>query len=335
MSTIYEIARMVGVSTATVSRALSSRGYVRKDLKERILQVAREMDYMPNSFARGLVTKQSHILGLIMPDICNPFFPAVARGVEDVASENGYNVVLCNTDGSRAKENDYISVLRSQQTDGVIFTTSQVSSRHVKALIEAGIPVVLADRRLDIECDIVVVDNVEGAYQMTRHLLEMGHTRIGIITGPMGVATSAERIEGHRRALVEAGVEICDDLVMEGDYRQPSGHERALEFLRMPSPPTAVFACNDLMAVGALSAIEEAGLMVPNDVAVVGFDDIAIASAVKPRLSTMAQPMYEIGVIASRMLIGRIKSPTKPYQTVVLQPQLVIRESSIMRARTS
>ncbi|MGI6132765.1 MAG: LacI family DNA-binding transcriptional regulator [Bacillota bacterium] len=334
IATIYDVAKKVGVSTATVSRALSNSGYVRKDLKEQIQQVARAMDYQPNSLARGLVTKESHILGLIMPDISNPFFPAIARGVEDVANENGYNVLLCNTDGSSGKETDYINVLRSRQADGVIFTTSQVNPKNARILIDAGIPVVLADRRMNIACDSVVAENVGGAYRAVRHLLDLGHTRIGIISGPMGVATSDERIEGYKRALLEGGVAVRDDLIREGNYRQHSGYECTCSLLELPDPPTAVFACNDLMAVGALSALEDRGLRAPDDVAVVGYDDITIASVTRPKLTTVAQPKYEMGAIACRMLIERLKNPGKPYQSMVLASQLIVRESSVVMTRT-
>ncbi len=335
IATIYDVAQKAGVSTATVSRALSGTGYVSKELKETIMQVAREMDYQPNSLARGLVTKESRILGLVMPDISNPFFPAVARGVEDVANESGYNVLLCNTDGSSGKETDYINVLRSRQADGVIFTTSQVNPKNAKMLIDAGIPVVLADRRMSIACDSVVAENVSGAYKAVRHLLDLGHTRIGIITGPMGVATSEERIEGYKRALLESSVAVQHDLICEGNYRQHSGYECTCGLMKLPNPPTAIFACNDLMAVGALSALEDHGLKVPDDVAVVGYDDITVASVTRPRLTTVAQPKYEMGAVACRMLIERLKNPDKPYQSTVLEPQLVIRESSVVMTCTT
>lgn len=291
------------------------------------------MNYHPNSLARGLVTKESYILGLIMPDISNPFFPAVARGVEDVANENGYNVLLCNTDGSATKETDYINVLRSRQADGVIFTTSQVNSKSAKMLIDTGIPVVLADRRMNIACDSVVAENIIGAYKATRHLLDLGHTRIGIITGPMGAGTSEERIEGYKQALLESSIAVDDDMICEGNYRQHSGYECTCRFLKMSDQPTAIFACNDLMAVGAMSALEDHGLKVPDNVAVVGYDDIAIASVTRPRLTTVAQPKYEMGAIACTLLIERLKNSNKPHQSIVLAPQLVIRESSVVMTR--
>lgn len=319
------------MSSATVSRALTGRGYVREELREKILQVARELDYQPNSLARGLITKQSYTIGLVLPDITNPFFPAVARGVEDVAQRNGYNVILCNTDGNPRKEASYLGVLRSKQVDGVIFTTSQVSARHVERLLDAGTPVVLADRRVKIDCDFVVVDNIEGAYLATQHLIALGHSAIGVITGPQKVTTSTERIEGYRRALQESGVKMRDELILEGDYRQHSGYRHAKSLLKLGDPPTAIFACNDLMAIGVLAALEEEGIRVPEEVAVVGYDDTLLASVVRPGLTTVAQPKYEMGAIACELLIDRIRAKDRPTQQVILKPQLIIRESSVIR----
>lgn len=269
----------------------------------------------------------------MLPDITNPFFPAVARGVEDVAHRNGYSVMLCNTDGNASKEADYLKVLRSKQVDGVIFTTSQSSTKHVKQLMDMGIPVVLADRRMNVECDFVAVDNVEGAYMATRHLIALGHRRIGFITGPQRVATGSERTAGYRKALQEAGIEVDDELILEGDYRQHSGYEGSKRLLRTSKPPTAIFACNDLMAIGALMALEEEGICVPDDMAVVGYDDTVLASVCRPRLTSVAQPKYEIGAIACEMLLSRLKSKNKPREQTILRPQLVIRESSVVRAR--
>jgi LacI family transcriptional regulator len=286
------------------------------------------MDYHPNSLARGLITRRTFTIGLVLPDISNPFFPAVARGVEDTAHTNGYNVILCNTDGNPMKEAEYLKVLRSKQVDGVIFTTSQVSTTHVKQLIDADCPVVLADRRMNVACDCVVVDNTAGAYQGTRHLLDLGLTSIGLVTGPANVTTGTERIDGYRMALRERGMRVQESLILEGDYKQHSGFQHAKTLMKMKKPPAAIFACNDLMAIGVLMALEEEGIRVPEDVAVVGYDDTLLASVVRPRLTTIAQPKYEIGAIACRLLIDRLDNPDKPPEHIVLQPHLVIRESS-------
>lgn len=331
IATIYEIAKRLGVSSSTVSRALTGRGYVRKELRERIRQVAKEMDYQPNSLARSLITKQSYTIGLVLPDITNPFFPAVARGVEDVAHRNGYNVILCNTDGNPQKEASYLRLLRSKQVDGVIFTTTRVNAKHVEQLLDGGVPVVLADRRVKIDCDFVVVDNIEGAYQATQHLIGLGHSAIGIITGPQKVTTGAERIDGYKRALQGNGLKIRDELILEGDYRQHSGYRHAKSLLQLATPPSAIFACNDLMAIGALAALEEVGIRVPGEIAVVGYDDTLLASVARPRLTTVAQPKYEMGAMACDLLIDRIRAKDRPTQQVILQPQLIVRESSVIK----
>lgn len=330
ITTIYEIAERVGVSPATVSRALSGKGYVRKELREKILQVAKEMDYHPNTLARSLVTGQSFIIGLVLPDITNPFFPAIARGVEDVAHRNGYNVILCNTDGSARKEADYLGLLRSKRVDGVIFTTSQVATRHVRQLVDSDIPVVLADRRMNVDCDFVVVDSIEGAYKATSHLIGLGHSAIGLITGPQKVTTSAERIEGYSRALRDHHIVMREELICEGDYKENSGYRHTKKLLGLSSRPTAIFACNDLMAMGALAALEEKGIRVPEEVAVVGYDDIPFASVVRPRLTTVVQPKYEIGSIACEILLERMKDRDRSRQEVFLKPNLMIRESSVV-----
>lgn len=258
----------------------------------------------------------------------------VARGVEDIANRNGYNVVLCNTDGVPKKEAEYLTVLRSKQVDGVVFTTSQVSTAHVKRLIDHGIPVVLADRRMKLGCDCVVVDNTEGAYLATRHLISMGHSVIGLITGPRNVTTSSERIEGYRKAMAEAGIEARADLIVEGDYRQSSGYEHAKRLLQLEKRLTAIFACNDLMAIGVLMALEEHGLRCPDDIAVVGYDDTLLASVTRPRLTTVSQPKYEMGAIACELLLDRLKEKHRPWQHVVLKPHLAIRESSVRKELT-
>jgi DNA-binding LacI/PurR family transcriptional regulator len=193
---------------------------------------------------------------------------------------------------------------------------------------------VMADRTIRLDCDLVVVDNIDGAMQVTRHLLSLGHSEIGLITGPRGVTTGAERYEGYRQAMAERGLKCRFELVREGDYRQQSGYEHTKEFLRLKNPPTAVFACNDLMALGAMDALEEEGLRIPEDVAVVGYDDTLLASTVRPRLTTVAQPKYEIGAIAAEMLIKRIASHDIPVRQVVLKPQLIIRDTSVVRAGT-
>ncbi|MDD2201496.1 MAG: LacI family DNA-binding transcriptional regulator [Firmicutes bacterium] len=329
-TTIYEIAERVGVSPATVSRALSGKDYVRQELRDEILEVAKEMNYHPNQQARSLVLKETHTIGLVVPDITNPFFPSIARGVEDVAHAHGYNVILCNTDSNSRKEKQYLEMLYSKRVDGLILISSQANTSQIKKLLEYNVPVVLADRSIDFPCDLVTTDNTAGAYQATKHLIGLGRYPIAIITGPSDLPTRGERFEGYRMAMVENGLEVQPELILEGDYRQHSGYRLTKELLKMKEPPQAIFACNDLMALGCMVALEDMGVEVPEQMAVVGYDDVEFASTTRPRLTTVAQPKYEMGSIACETLLKRIRDKDAPQRRVVLQTQLVVRESSVV-----
>ena len=336
ISTIYKVAQKAGVSVATVSRALNDSGYVSREAKDRVLEAARELDYHMNVNARSLTCGKTYTIALVLPDIGNPFFPAVARGAEDYASDNGYCVILCNTDGNLRKESDYLKMLRSRKVDGVIFAVSVASRSSLNALADDGIAVVLVDRDLGDSYDIVKTDNIAGAMLATNHLIGLGHTRIAFISGPMPLATSRERLRGYCDALASKGIPFDDGLVTEGDFRMESGH-RAMQALLANSRSgdgvefTAVFAANDMMAAGAMTALEEEGLRVPADVAVIGYDDINIASVMRPRLSTIAQPKYEMGWIAAETVTRRMSEPDGPRLEEVLQPVLVVRDSTVER----
>ncbi len=330
MTTIYEIAKKVDASPSTVSRALSGNGYVSKEMKEKILAVAESLYYRPNALARALVTKKSQTIAFVVADIGNPFFPAIARGVEDVASTKSYNVILCNTDSNRVKADEYIKVLSSRQTDGVIFCTASVNDRHVKEVIGSGIPVVLGYPSKTIKCDTVSCDNLHGGMIATEHLIGLGHTTIGIISALVKRVTGGDRLRGYKRALVKHSLRVREDLIVEGDYSMESGYENAKRLLNLIGRPTAIFATNDLMAIGAMNAIEEAGLKVPDDIAVVGYDDILMASIVKPRLTTVAQPKYEIGQLACKAILDRMEAPDRPWEHTVLKPKLIVRSSSVV-----
>lgn len=333
---------------ATASRALNASGYVSGDARKRVLAAARQLDYHPNVNARSLTSRKTFTIALVLPDVTNPFFPAVARGVEDTANSNGYSVILCNTDGSPRKEAEYLRMLRSRRVDGIVFTTSELTGSRLSGVVERSTAVVVVDRDVGESYDIVKADNVKGAIQATQHLISLGHTRIAFISGPMKVATAVERLQGYRDALVRAGIPFDQSLVAEGDFRQEGGAAAMRQLLEKtrssgeaPAPRgggrlgvgfTAVFAANDLMAVGALTVLEAEGVAVPGQVALVGYDDIALASVTRPRLTTVAQPKYEMGVIAAEMLFRRMSDPDLPRQQEVLQPMLVIRDSTVERS---
>ena len=333
MSTIYEIAKQVGVSTATVSRALNNKGYVKEELKHRIWAKAEELDYVPNALAKSLVNKLTQIITLIIPDISNPFFALVARGVEDTAYNYVYSLLMCNTDGSKVKEKKYVAVARERQADGIIFIGSIMSKNYLEELAQNKIPIVVADRYVDgLNVDKVLNDNLKGAKEAVRHLVRLGHQAIATIRGPQTTQTGLDRYIGYEKAMKESLLEPRQDWVREGDFKESTGYYETKQLLELREPPTAIFAANDLMAIGALSAIEEAGLRVPHDIAIVGYDDIPLASKVRPRLTTVAQLKYELGQQAAETLIWRLNNPEqyKRPETLVLQPRLVIRESSLV-----
>lgn len=326
-STIKDVARVAGVAVSTVSRVINGSGYVSAESRQRVLQAVEELHFEPSRAARALTTGRTGTVALVLPDITNPFFPAVARGVEDAASAAGYTVILCNTDDDPAQEASYISTLQEQRVDGIVLTFCSLANQEQWASLSDRIPVVLTDRRLEQgTVDSVFLDNFGGGCLATRHLLGLGHRTIGHISGPPHLFTSQDRRLGYEVALREAGVPPAEGLVRAGDFKYASGYARMREL--QETGVTAVFAANDMMAIGAIRAVEDAGGRVPEDVAVVGFDDIGLASFVKPGLTTISQPAYQMGVIATDMLLERMggQAPRDPKQ-VILAPTLVVRDS--------
>lgn len=330
MATIKDVARLAGVSTTTVSHVINETRYVSDELRARVLAAMEELNYRPNVLARGLRRGETKTIGLVVPDNSNPFFAEVTRIVEDIGFENGYSVILCNSDGNLEKEAAYVNVLIAKQVDGVIFIAAGSKYEHLHELATAGIPVVVADRDIpQTLADVVLVDNEQGGYDATRYLLSLGHRRIACIAGPSDLTPSADRVHGYRRALGEFGVPIEEKWIVPGDFRYQGGEAAIAELLRLDEPPSAVFACNDVMAIGALRAVRSAGLQVPGDVSIVGFDDIPLASAVSPALTTVAQPIVELATLAAQLLMSRIQSDQQdgPKQRIVLDTELIVRGS--------
>ena len=332
MVTIRDVAKEAGVSTATVSRALNEAELVTEETRRKVLVVIERLGYRPNAVARGLTTRKTKTIGLIVSDIMNPFYPEVARGVEDVLSTHGYNVILCNTDRDPKKESDYINLLIEKRVEGIVFASLPADKSLLTDLDRSGVPWVSAGHAMSgLEHDCVVVDNVLGAYQATQHLIRVGHRRIGHIAGPLHESVTAERLEGYRRAMIDQGLDPDDPPVVEADYKQAGGYAAAMKLLALHPPVTALFVGNDLMAIGALEAAHERGLSVPGDLAIIGIDDIPIASLHTIQLTTVAQPKTEIGAVATRMLLDRIERiSSENAQTgskVVLTPRLIVRRT--------
>lgn len=328
MATVKDVADLAGVSTATVSRVLNNHPQVADETRARVLSAVEQLGYQPSRVARRLRVKSTQILGLIISDIANPFFPSVVRGIEDVAYANQYTLLLCNSDEDPDKERLYIDIMRGESVAGVIISPVAETDNYSRVLLQSGVPVVAMDRRmLDLEVDTVIVRNVEGAYQAVSHLLKLGHHRIGFIGGPPRTTSGRERREGYEKALVEHGVESDQALIKIGDFKQAGGYRMTCELLEMNEPPTAIFTVNNLTTLGALNAIHERGLRIPQDVAIIGFDDMPWAPSLDPPLTAVSQPTYELGCTAANLLLKRIADKDREITEVNLDPHLIIRDS--------
>jgi LacI family transcriptional regulator len=326
--TIQEVARHAGVSTATVSRVLNNHSTVNPALAQRVHAAVEALGYRRNAVARSLRRSQTSLWTVIVPDVGNPFFTAVVRGLEDEAQQRGCSVVLCNSDESPGKEANYIAVAAAERVAGVVISPAATNT-NVTPLIDLGIPVVAVDRRLHgADVDTVLVDNQRGAEAATGHLVSMGYERIACITGPSRAMTASERLKGYKRALRRHGRDVLPNLIRHADFREHGGHE-AMRSLLADVAVDAVFVANNLMTVGALEYLVTQGIRVPEDIGVVGFDEIPWADLVRPSLSTVAQPTYDMGRAAGRLLASHSDSPDKQPETVILRTGLNIRASSV------
>jgi LacI family transcriptional regulator len=329
MPTIQDVARRAGVAPITVSRVINNSGYASEETRSRVEAAIQELGYVPNTLARGLRSKRTNTLALVVTDITNPFFTLIARGVEDVASASGFTVIYCNTDESETKEEKYINILVQKQVDGVLLVPACSNSISVKFLFSNEIPVVLIDRSIPgFQTDLVRCNSEEGAYDLTKHLIELGHERIVTITGPRGVSTSEDRVLGYRRALSEAGLESFASIYY-GAFTQASGYELTNQVLELSLRPTAIFGANNFLSIGVLKALRDANLRVPEDMAVVGFDDLPVSMVVDPILTVAAQPAYEMGQQATVLLLQRLSiDASGSNQEIILPTEIIVRQSS-------
>lgn len=328
--TIKDVARKSGVSIATVSRVVNGTGYVKDSTRKKVEEAVALMGYSPNHFARSLSTGSTRIIGAVIPDIANPFFPAIARGIDDVLTSNGYLLVIGNTDNDEGQEEALVKALLEKRVDGIVFVTGSHEPDALVRNASAEVPIAAIDREVrGVDCDLVTCDSYKGAYDMTRHLIDCGHRRIAFISGPMHLSTSQKRLAGFRAAQRDAGLDERSP-VFYGDFRYETGYSFAREILASPSGVTAVFAANDLMAMGAMRFFLDAGVLVPAQMAVAGYDDIQMASIIRPSLTTIAQPAYRMGAVAAEVLLERLHAGSgRPFQVKVLDPTLVVRDSTV------
>jgi LacI family transcriptional regulator len=329
MTTIREVAESAGVSYATVSHVINNTRLVSPETRERVLAAMDALNYRPNALARSLRQGKTNTIGLVLPDSANPFFAEISRGIEDEAFKKGYSVFLCNTELDTQRELFYVDVLSKKQVDGIIFVAAGDQADSLDYLIQRRMPLVMIDREVpNVEADAVLTDNQLGGYLAARHLLDLGHSRIACIAGPSSITPSSERIIGYRKALEEAGISYDEKLVLRGDYHAQSGMDITHIILGMNPRPTAVFALNDLMALGALRAAAEAGCSVPRDLSVVGYDNLEISRFTNPPLTTIAQPKKEVGTRAVNLLVERMAQKSQPPVRLVLPPELIVRRST-------
>jgi DNA-binding LacI/PurR family transcriptional regulator len=325
--TIKDVAAHADVSVATVSAVINGNKYVSPELVQRVRASIAALGYERNSFAQGLKTQTSHTIGLIISDIANPFFTGMVRGVEDVANAHHYALILGNTDENLDKERSYIRLLESKRADGLIIAATAGSHEYLQTA--KHLPLVSIDRSLfALGIDSVLVDNIAGAQAAIEHLIALGHRRIGIVTGIPGITTTEERLAGYKRALAAHAIPLDPTLIVVADSRVGGGEFGVTQLLTQQSPrPTALFLMNGLMMIGALRAIGRIGLRCPQDIALVGFDDFEWASVTHPALTTVRQPIYEIGQKAAQLLFERLQKRDKEPGEVRLHPQLIVRES--------
>ena len=330
MSNMKQIADLAGVSLGTVSHVLNDSARVREPLRKRVLEAVEALGYQPSQLARGLRRDKTNMLGMVIPDVTNPFFPAVVRGAEDVAFANGYRLVLCNTDNDHQKELAHLNELRTYLPSGLIVIPSSFSDLTVQAerYRRAGTAVVCIDRLPKRwNGDSVTVANEQGAYAATRHLIQIGHERLAAITGPLHLTNARQRLEGFRRALHESKLTVAPEYVHETTFDRAGGYSKGRLILKLLPRPTAIFAGNDMIALGVIQAIRELGLNCPEDVSVMGFDDLDFAELISPSLSSVSQSGYQLGATAAHILMDRLKGDDGSPKHFVLETQLKIRDS--------
>jgi LacI family transcriptional regulator len=334
MNSLKEVAARAQVSTATVSHVINKTAHVSSTLRERVLKAMRQLNYHPNAVARSLKTKRSKTVGMIIPDIANPFFPLVVRGAEDALRHEGYTLILGNSDGDLNKEELYYNTFQSKRVDGILLIVSPSSTppEYLRRHNRSAAPIVYVDRfHRGLGGDVIMADNAGGSYQAVCHLVDSGHRHIGIITGPLELTNARLRLEGYERALREHQLPITEQLIRTGKFDVQSGYEQTKELLELNERPTAVFVSNALMTLGFLRALKDAGVRCPQDVALVSFDDMDWFDFSQPRISAVAQPAYELGAKAAELLVKRIAGDLSDQPSRrVLPTRLVIRESSLL-----
>ncbi len=329
MSTMLDVAKLAGVSTATVSRVINSPETVKTETREKVTRAMKICRYKYNALARGFVTKKSNTIGLIIPTINNPVFAESTSGVQDYADQQNIQVILGNTYYRYEQEESLVQTLREKQVDGLVITTTNPRGAVIKNLTDEGFPFVLLYSTVKKGVlSAVGIDNYQGGYQATDHLVKLGHERIGMAAGNFSISDrSFHRWHGYRQCLKDHNIAYDRDLLVQSDYSLTGGRDSVKKMLSAKNPPTAVFCSNDYLALGGMKGARELGYNLPEDLSIVGFDDVQIASYVIPELTTIRQPAYEMGKLGAELLCQCIKKQTKPVQ-LMLESSLIVRDST-------
>ncbi|WP_373893756.1 LacI family DNA-binding transcriptional regulator [Virgibacillus sp. CBA3643] len=327
MTTIRDVAKLANVSVATVSRVINDNGYVNENTKQKVKDVVRKLNYRPNDVARSLFKGKSKMIALFVPDIKNPFFPELARAVEDISNKHGYTFILCNTDNDPNKEMAYLHALLQKSIDGIILVSNTMSTNQIK---DMNVPVIALDRKISSEIISVTVNNKEGARQAVQYLRKQGCKRIAHISGPENVSSAKGRLEGYLEE-VKNEKWFASDFICTGNYTVDKAFQSTKELLQRDAEIDGIFVANDLMGVGVLKAVESLNIKVPDELSIIGFDGIELGEITTPSLTTMAQPIYHIGKRAAELLIQRIGQPGNAIKSEEHKVKLIVRESTIER----
>ena len=330
---IKTVAKKAGVSTATVSRVLADFKGMKENTRKKVLNAIKDLNYEVDSVARSLRQNKTYTIGIIVSNVLSSFYSIIAKSVEDKARESGYKLILCNGDDDPIKELEYLKVLKSNKVDGIILTPTGKNAEYINNIIRSGINVVLLDRLVEgVDCDSVLVDNYKGSYTAVKYLIGRRYKNIAFIGGYIDRTTGCQRLDGYNKAIKDAGLKITNNLIKIGDFKKESGIKLTNELIKESNRPDAIFASNIDMTLGCLIAIKEAGLSVPEDIAIVGFDDPGWSTIVDPPLTVISQPVYILGLAAIDLLIKNINnkgtnSDRKPY-TITLSTDLIVRNST-------
>lgn len=333
MATMKQVAEKAGVSTSTVSHVINNTRVVSTDVRDRVLAIIAETRYIPSAVARSLKNDKTHTIGMMVPNNSNPYFAELIQGIEDAAFRRSYNVILCNAYDDSKKQATYLRVLLEKRIDGLILVASGADDELAQRLRTLSVPMVLVDREVaGVEADFIESNHETGGYLATDYLIGLGHTEIACVSGPADLPPSRDRVAGYLRALQQAGIGFRPAFLVHSDFTSEGGFRAFQQLLALNNPPTAIFASNDLMAIGGICAASEAHVRIPQQLSVIGYDDIALASYSTPRLTTIAQPKYEMGQLITRLLLERIAGAELPLRREMLQTSLVERQSTARRA---